>query len=155
MRVTIAAIGRLRSGPECDLTADYLARAAAQGRTLGFRAADLVEVAPKTPGSVAESEALAGVGAPGARRVLLDERGAQWTSPQLAEALATWRDDGAPETVFMIGGADGVSEKLRTHADQVLAFGRMVWPHKLVRVMIAEQIYRAVTILSANPYHRD
>jgi 23S rRNA (pseudouridine1915-N3)-methyltransferase len=76
------------------------------------------------------------------------------TSPDLAALLARWRDGGRQDAVFLIGGADGLDPSLRDKADAAEAFGRMVWPHMLVRVMLAEQIYRAATILSGSPYHR-
>ncbi|HVY85243.1 MAG TPA: 23S rRNA (pseudouridine(1915)-N(3))-methyltransferase RlmH [Caulobacterales bacterium] len=156
MRILIAAVGRLRGGPEADMSADYLARAAAAGRQLGFQAVDLVEVEGKPPGDArAEAAALYKATPDDAKKILLDERGAEWTSRQLAEKLARWRDDGASHACFWIGGADGVAQSVRDQADEKFAFGRQTWPHRLVRVMISEQIYRALTILSGNPYHRD
>ncbi|MBY0565091.1 MAG: 23S rRNA (pseudouridine(1915)-N(3))-methyltransferase RlmH [Hyphomonadaceae bacterium] len=156
MRILVAAVGRLRDGPEAAMTADYLARAAAAGRQLGFKSVELVDVEGKPPGEPrAEAFALFKATPDEARRVLLDERGAEWTSRQLAEKLARWRDDGIPCLTFWIGGADGVSQGVKDQADEKLAFGRQTWPHRLVRVMISEQIYRAVTILCATPYHRD
>ena len=156
MRILIAAVGRLRDCPEAALTSDYIARAAAAGRQIGFKAVDLAEVEGKPQGDLrAEALALTRAAPEGARKILLDERGAEWTSRQLAEKLARWRDNGQPAAVFMIGGADGVSESLKHEADETLALGRQTWPHRLVRVMVSEQIYRAVTILCATPYHRD
>lgn len=156
MKIQIAAVGRLRDGPEATLSADYVARAAAQGRGLGFKSVELIEVEGKPQGDMrAEAVALFRATPDDARKVLLDERGAEWASRQLAEKLARWRDDGVPCLTFWIGGADGASQSLKDQADEKLAFGRQTWPHRLVRVMIAEQIYRAVTILSGNPYHRD
>ena len=156
MRILIAAVGRLRSGPEVELTSDYLQRAAVAGRNLGFKGVDIVEVEPKPNGDQrAEAGVLFRATPDDARKILLDERGAEWTSRQLAEKLARWRDEGQGHAVFWIGGADGVSQSVKDQADEKLAFGRQTWPHRLVRVMIAEQIYRAVTILSAQPYHRD
>lgn len=156
MRIVIAAVGRLRDGPEAALAADYVARASAQGRTLGFKGVDLVEVEGKPPGDTrAEAAALHRATPDGARKVLLDERGAEWASRQLAEKLARWRDDGLSAATFWIGGADGAAQSLKDQADEKLAFGRQTWPHKLVRVMAAEQVYRAITILANTPYHRD
>src|SRR5690349_7134075 len=156
MRILIAAVGRLRSGPEAELTADYVARAANAGRQLGFKSVDLTEVEAKPNGDQrAEAGALFRATPDDARKILLDERGAEWTSRQLAEKLARWRDDGLSCATFWIGGADGVSQSVKDNADEKLALGRQTWPHRLVRVMISEQIYRAVTILSGNPYHRD
>jgi 23S rRNA (pseudouridine1915-N3)-methyltransferase len=156
LRVIIAAVGRLRDSPEAAMTADYLGRAAQAGRQIGFKGFDLVEVEGKPTGDPrAEGAALFRATPDGARKVLLDERGAEWTSRQLAEKLARWRDDGVAHTTFWIGGADGVAQGVKDNADEKLAFGRQTWPHRLVRVMICEQVYRAVTILCATPYHRD
>ncbi len=90
----------------------------------------------------------------GAIRVVLDERGNQMSSPALAERLAGWRDRGEGAAVFFIGGADGLAPGLRDEADLSLSLGPLVWPHMLVRVMLAEQLYRAATILAGTPYHR-
>lgn len=156
MRIQIAVVGRLRDGPEAALSADYVARAAAAGKQIGFKSVDLTEVEGKPPGDPrAEATALYRATPDDARKILLDERGAEWTSRQLAEKLARWRDDGTSCATFWIGGADGVSQSIRDNADEKLAFGRQTWPHRLVRVMISEQIYRAVTILCGTPYHRD
>lgn len=156
MRIQIAAVGRLRDAPEAALALDYAHRAANQGRQIGFKAIDIVEVEAKPHGDArAEAGALFRATPDEARRVLLDERGAEWSSRQLAEKLARWRDDGQSCATFWIGGADGVSQSVRDNADEKLAFGRQTWPHRLVRVMICEQIYRAMTILCSTPYHRD
>jgi 23S rRNA (pseudouridine1915-N3)-methyltransferase len=155
MKILIAASGRLRDSPEAALAADYVQRAAAQGRQLGFKSVEIIEVEAKPPGDPrAEAAALYRATPDDARKILLDERGAEWTSRQLAEKLARWRDDGQANAVFWIGGADGVSQSVKDNADEKLAFGRQTWPHRLVRVMICEQIYRAVTILCSTPYHR-
>lgn len=156
MRIVIAAVGRLRDGHEAALTADYVQRAAAHGRALGFKGVDLVEVEGKPAGDMrAEATALFRATPDDARKILLDERGGEWTSRQMAEKLARWRDDGVATATFWIGGADGAAQSLKDQADEKLALGRQTWPHKLVRVMLAEQIYRAVTILAKTPYHRD
>jgi 23S rRNA (pseudouridine1915-N3)-methyltransferase len=156
LRILIVAVGRLRGGPEAELARDYVARAEAAGRSLGFRSVELIEVEGKPAGAPrTEAAALFRATPDEARTVLLDERGAEWASRQLAERLAKWRDDGAPAAAFWIGGADGAAQSVKDQAEHKLAFGRQTWPHRLVRVMISEQIYRAVTILSGNPYHRD
>jgi len=156
MRILVAAVGRLRGGPEAELSADYVARAATAGKNLGFKGVELLEVESKPPGDQRlEAAALFRATPDESRKVLLDERGSEWTSRQLAEKLAAWRDQGVPSVTFWIGGADGAAQGLKDQADEKLAFGRQTWPHRLVRVMISEQIYRAVTILSGNPYHRD
>jgi 23S rRNA (pseudouridine1915-N3)-methyltransferase len=156
LRILIAAVGRLRDGPEATLSADYIARASQSGRQIGFKGVELIEVEGKPPGGPrAEASALYRATPDGAKRILLDERGIDWTSRQLAEKLARWRDDGLGCAAFWIGGADGVSQSVKDNADEKLAFGRQTWPHRLVRAMICEQVYRAMTILCGNPYHRD
>jgi 23S rRNA (pseudouridine1915-N3)-methyltransferase len=110
---------------------------------------------PRDGDKAGEAEWLLKAAPAGARKILLDERGDEWASRALASKLADWRDNGLGAACFWIGGPDGVSPALRQAADDKLAFGPQTWPHKLVRVMLAEQIYRAVTILSGSPYHRD
>ena len=90
----------------------------------------------------------------GALMVAMDERGQTLSSPEFASALAKWRDGGRQDLAFVIGGADGIDPALRAKADAAISFGAMVWPHMLVRVMLAEQLYRAATILGGGPYHR-
>jgi 23S rRNA (pseudouridine1915-N3)-methyltransferase len=154
--ILIAAIGRVKAGPAAELSADYIARAAAAGRSLGFKGIELIQLEAKPSGDERlEARELFKATPDGARKILLDERGAEWTSRQLAEKLARWRDSGLKHAVFWIGGTDGSAQSVKDQADDKLAFGRQTWPHRLVRVMISEQIYRAVTILSGNPYHRD
>jgi 23S rRNA (pseudouridine1915-N3)-methyltransferase len=156
LRIVIAAVGKLRDAPEAALSADYIARAANAGRQIGFKSVELIEAEGKPPGDArAEAAALFRATLDDARKILLDERGAEWTSRQLAEKLARWRDDGVPCVTFWIGGADGVSQSVKDNADEKLAFGRQTWPHRLVRAMISEQVYRALTILCGTPYHRD
>lgn len=154
MRIGIAAVGRLRKSPEAAMVSDYLDRFARMGRGLGLPAIGLHEVEDRRGGGMAaEAELLQRVIAPAAFRVVLDERGEQPDSPQLAARLAQWRDS-ARDVCFVIGGADGLDPELRARADWQISFGRMVWPHLLVRVMLAEQLYRAATILAGSPYHR-
>jgi 23S rRNA (pseudouridine1915-N3)-methyltransferase len=152
MKLSLCAVGRLRAGPERALVDDYLDRFAKTGRALGFAPVAEREVEAKG-GAGPEGEALLRAVPGGALRVVLDERGAVLTSPAFAARLAAWRDAGR-EAAFVIGGADGLSPALREGADLVLSFGAMVWPHMLVRVMMAEQLYRASAILAGTPYHR-
>ncbi len=155
MRLHIAAVGRLRGGPERALVDDYLTRATRSGRPLGLGPVTEHQIDErKVTGAAAEAEALMRALPQGARRVVLDERGRELDSPGFAALLARWRDDGAQDAGFVIGGADGLEPGLRDGADLVLCFGAMVWPHMLARVMLAEQIYRATTILAGSPYHR-
>jgi len=155
MRVQICAVGRLRQGPERALYEDYLARFGRTGRNLGLGPAELIEVEDKKGGGMAAEAALLSRAAPdGAVLCTLDERGKVMSSPEFATQLATWRDQGRQDVAFLIGGADGLDPALRAQADASLSFGKMVWPHMLVRVMLAEQLYRAASILSGGPYHR-
>lgn len=156
MRVTVAAVGRLRGGPESDLIESYAARIRGAGRAIGITAFDIREVeAPKSLSGEKRQEresALLAEAAPAARRIALDERGDIVSSAEFAARMGRWRDDGAAEIAYLIGGADGHHASLQVEAR--FAFGRATFPHLLVRVMLAEQIYRAVTILSGHPYHR-
>ena len=155
MRVHVCAVGRLRAGPELDLLRDYLTRFERTGRPLGLGPATVHEVEDRRGGGMAaEAELLARAVPAGALMVALDERGATPTSPEFAGQLAGWRDGGRQDVAFVIGGADGIDPGLRARAGAMISFGRMVWPHMLVRVMLAEQLYRAATILSGSPYHR-
>ena len=155
MRLQLCAVGRLRAGPERALVDDYLTRLERTGRPLGLGPATEHEVEDKRGGGmVAEAALLAKAVPEGAALCVLDERGKMLTSPEFAQNLAQWRDGGRQDAAFVIGGADGVDPALRGRADLVISFGRMVWPHMLVRVMLAEQLYRAATILGGGPYHR-
>jgi len=155
LRVHLCAVGRLRSGPERDLIADYTQRFDRTGRALSLGPLTEHEVEDKkNAGMAAEAELLARVVPQGAVLVTLDERGKLLTSPEFATQLARWRDAGRQDVAFVIGGADGIDPSLRAKADFSISFGQMVWPHMLVRVMLAEQLYRAANILSGGPYHR-
>lgn len=155
MRVHICAVGRLRKGPEKDLIDDYLTRFERTGRGLGLGPAQIIEVEDKKGGGMGAEAALLGKVIPkGSLICILDERGKVETSPQFAARLGGWRDAGRGDLALVIGGADGIDPKLRAQADHALSFGKMVWPHMLVRVMMAEQLYRAASILSGGPYHR-
>jgi len=155
MKVGIVAVGRQKAGPEFTLLTDYLTRFARTGRALGLGPARVIEVEDKKGiGPAAEADLLTRAIPAGALVVMLDERGQTLTSPQFAGHLADWRDAGRQELALIIGGADGLLPEMRARADLLLSFGPMVWPHMLVRVMLAEQLYRAATILSGTPYHR-
>ena len=147
-------VGRLRGGPEAELVTDYLDRFEKTGRSLGLGPVSVSEVEVKRGGMAAEATLLEKAVAGANPVCVLDERGKVMTSPDFAALLGQWRDQGRAEAAFVIGGADGIDPALRTKADMALSFGKMVWPHMLTRVMLAEQLYRAATILSGGPYHR-
>ena len=147
-------MGRLGDSPESRLAADYAARAGATGRALGFGPVEIVEVEARKPGKTAEAAVLLEkVG--GDYLIACDEHGPARTSRDFAERLARLRDDGVRRLVLVIGGADGLDETLLSKARERLAFGPQTWPHALVRVMLAEQVYRAATLMAGSPYHRD
>jgi 23S rRNA (pseudouridine1915-N3)-methyltransferase len=159
MRLMIAAVGRLKESPERELAERYRKRAEQLGRRIGFRSVEVVEIkesrAPELgKRMVEESIALANVVPERAVTVVLDARGENLDSSAFAGRLRRWRDDGRQETVFLIGGDDGLMPTLRDKAALTLALGIATWPHQLVRVMLLEQIYRAMSILSGHPYHR-
>ena len=154
MRIDIVAVGRLKKAPEAALVADYLDRFAKTGRGLGLPAVTMHEVEDRRGGGMAAEALLLERAIPqGAALVALDERGDQPTSPDFAARIAGYRD-GARDLCFVIGGAGGLETGLRGRSEWQISFGRMVWPHHLVRVMLAEQLYRAATILAGAPYHR-
>jgi len=155
MRVHICAVGRLRAGPERDLVDGYVTRFDRTGRALGLGPVAEHEVEDKRGGGMdAEGDLLSRALPAGALLAVMDERGRLLSSPEFADHLAKWRDGGRQDVAFVIGGADGIAPALLAQADVAFSFGRMVWPHMLVRVMLAEQLYRAATILSGGPYHR-
>ncbi|MGH6726841.1 MAG: 23S rRNA (pseudouridine(1915)-N(3))-methyltransferase RlmH [Pseudolabrys sp.] len=159
MRIVVAAVGRLKRGPETELSERYAKRATQTGRQLGLRQVEIVEIRESRAEETGkrmleESIALANVIPQGAAVVLLDAHGDNLDSASLAAQLAKWRGNDRPAVVFMIGGADGLAASLRAKAELRLAFGAATWPHQLVRVMLLEQLYRATTILTGHPYHR-
>ena len=155
MRLHVCAVGRLRAGPERVLTDDYYDRFDRTGRPFGLGPVAEHEVEDKKGGGMgAEADLLARAVPSGAVIVTLDERGRLMSSPHFAGLLARWRDGGRQDVAFVIGGPDGLDPGLRARAEVSVSFGAMVWPHMLVRVMLAEQLYRAATILSGGPYHR-
>jgi 23S rRNA (pseudouridine1915-N3)-methyltransferase len=155
MRVHVCAVGRLRAGPERELVDDYAARFDRTGRALSLGPLTMHEVEDrKNLGMVAEAVLLGRTVPAGAVLATLDERGAQVSSLEFAAMLARWRDGGQQDVAFVIGGADGIDPSLRARADASISFGKMVWPHMLVRVMLCEQLYRAAAILAGLPYHR-
>ena len=152
MRIVVAAVGRLKRGPEVELAERYRERAVKSGRGIGLRSLDIVEIAESRAREaqrrmLEESIALANVIPEGAATVLLDPRGETLDSNSFVKRLRGW-NDGGRDAVFVIGGPDGLAPTLSEKADLHLAFGALTWPHQLVRIMLLEQIYRSVTILS-------
>jgi 23S rRNA (pseudouridine1915-N3)-methyltransferase len=159
MQISLTAVGRLKAGPERELCARYLVRAAALARSLGIAGVDLREFDEgrgrrAADRRIEEAKALRAAVPAGARLVLLDEHGKAISSEAFAAEIGRSRDSGIPALVLAIGGPDGHDPALLAQAPLVVAFGAMTWPHQLVRIMAAEQIYRALTILAGHPYHR-
>ncbi|MGV8853578.1 MAG: 23S rRNA (pseudouridine(1915)-N(3))-methyltransferase RlmH [Devosia sp.] len=158
MRLTIAAVGRMKAGPEREMVARYLDRAVGGGKPLaltGFEVIELTESRGSSSASRKTDEAKAlRAAVPEGIVVALDERGKSIGSEALARQIGRWRDDGRPSASFVIGGADGLEPDFVTKADLVLSFSPLTWPHQLVRIMLAEQLYRTTTILAGHPYHR-
>jgi 23S rRNA (pseudouridine1915-N3)-methyltransferase len=159
VRLVVAAIGRLKDGPERELAERYCKRAEQIGRRIGFRDTEVLEIRESRAQEIGkrrieESIALANIIPDKAVVLILDERGESLDSATLAQRLGRWRDDGRPAAIFIIGGDDGLAPSLRDKATVRIAFGAATWPHQLVRVMLLEQIYRAVSILAGHPYHR-
>jgi 23S rRNA (pseudouridine1915-N3)-methyltransferase len=159
MRLVIIAIGRLKQGPERELAERYRERFDDIGRKLGFRGLEIHEIPESRAGDAVRrmAEEAAAISAAIPEKsvlVALDERGDSIDSSVFARHLGRWRDQSAANTIFVIGGADGLSPELRRKAQLSIAFGSATWPHQMVRVMLLEQIYRAATILAGHPYHR-
>lgn len=159
MRISLFAVGRLKSGPEKDLASRYLDRFAKAGPAIGLELAKVVEVQESRATNAdtrkrEEAGFLEKALPDSAVLIILDERGKTLDSEAFADALGKFRDGGKRDLMLAIGGADGHEPEMRKRADLVINLGAMTWPHQLVRILIAEQLYRAVTILSGHPYHR-
>jgi 23S rRNA (pseudouridine1915-N3)-methyltransferase len=159
MRLVVIAIGRLKQGPERELAERYRERFDGIGRKLGFRGLEIREISESRARDAAtrmaeEASAISALIPEKSVLVALDERGKSIDSAAFAQHLGRFRDQAAANTIFTIGGADGLSPDLRRKGKLTIAFGAATWPHQLVRVMLLEQIYRAATILAGHPYHR-
>lgn len=152
MRIRILCVGRMKDGPERELVDDYLTRAQKSGKSLGYRAVEEIEISSSTKDD--EGTRLLAKHGQGIL-IRLDERGEAWGSQDLSKRLARWRDAGEDAVSFVIGGADGTSPAIAAAARHTISFGIQTWPHRLVRVMIAEQVYRALSIEAGSPYHRE
>ena len=158
MRLVVIAVGRNRAGPARDLFDDYAARIRKLGPGQGIQGFDLIEIAESraaTPALRAEREGqeILDVAAP-AQICVFDERGEDLPSTDVARLISRERDGGTAAIALVIGGPDGLAEPVRDRAARIIAFGRATWPHLLARAMLAEQVYRALTILGRHPYHR-
>ena len=159
MRLLILAVGHARGTPEGTLSDDFIGRAKAMGRQLGFSAVAIEEIAVSKQREAKtriaeEGEKLARRIPDGAHVICMDARGKGMTSEAFAEMLAAMRDAGARDMVFLIGGPDGLDPGPSVKPGRSLAFGPQTWPHLMVRAMLSEQVYRALTILAGHPYHR-
>jgi 23S rRNA (pseudouridine1915-N3)-methyltransferase len=139
MRLHIIARGKIGKSPEAELVDRYLKRISWPSKIT-----EISENAKTLPAAERNS-----------RTVLLDEKGEQLTSTQIAELIGRWRDDGVSEVRFCLGAADGFDDADRAAANKLIAFGRATWPHMMARAMLAEQLYRATSILANHPYHRE
>ena len=159
MRLQVVGIGKLKTGPEKTLAAEYQTRLEGLGRKAGIAklaVTDFAESQAQTANQrqAEEAKLLAGALAPKAFTLVLDERGKSMTSEGFSKLLQRHLDQGTRDLAFLIGGPDGHSAETRKNAGQLLSLGEMTWPHRLARVMLLEQIYRAVTIMVNHPYHR-
>ena len=159
MKLQVIAAGRLKPGPEKSLAEDYLTRTQGLGRKCGISKIAVTEFNESQASSAAarmaeEGRIIAGALPPKCFTIVLDERGKALASEAFADLLRRHLDGGTSDLAFLIGGPDGHAPELRDTAGMLMSFGPMTWPHRLVRVMLFEQIYRAVTIIAGHPYHR-
>lgn len=159
MKVLLITVGRLKAGPERELSERYAARFQSALRPVGiqeFRIIELAESAQRRPDDRMADEAKAILSAvpEGATLITFDERGKSITSPEFAQHLSHLRQNGTATVAFVIGGPDGLAPALRAAAGLVLSFGKLTLPHQMVRALVLEQLYRATTILTGHPYHR-
>lgn len=155
MRIHICAVGRLRSGPNLFLYEDYQKRFNQNGKLLGFKAINLIEIEAKNKSDKEVEAKLLNSAIPKSATLIgLDESGEQLSSIEFASFLKNMRDQNQSDLGFVIGGADGLTPEFKKSCKKLVSFGRMVWPHMLVRIMLSEQLYRASTILLNGPYHR-
>ncbi len=152
MRISVIAVGRLKSGPETALAQQFLTRLT---WPISIREVEEKKKLPPAALRKREGELLLSACAKATAIIALDEQGQSLSSRDFAERLRRWRDDGEAEIAFIIGGADGLDKAVLDRASLVLSLGPMTWPHLLVRVLLAEQLYRAASILAGHPYHRD
>ena len=159
MKLTLAAVGKIKRGPETELVERYWKRTEQAGRALGFSSFSVIELSESRASSTEqrraeESEDLSSRCPATSALLVFDEHGKMLSSRDFATLLANLRDE-ARDVVLAIGGADGHGDLVRQNAYKVISLGRITLPHQLARILVAEQCYRAMTILSGHPYHRD
>ncbi|KLK90987.1 50S rRNA methyltransferase [Microvirga vignae] len=158
MRLSLLAVGRLKSGPERELVERYRQRVEGMGRALGLAGLDIVELpesrARRDDDRRAEEAAALLEKAESSVLIVFDERGKSPSSEAFAERIRQWRDEGRAGVACVIGGPDGLDPKIRQRAEMVVSFGALTMPHQIVRALVAEQLYRALTIIAGHPYHR-
>jgi 23S rRNA (pseudouridine1915-N3)-methyltransferase len=158
MRILVCAVGRLKAGPERDLVKRYVDRFDAAGRSLALGPLDIVEIDESRAKRAEDRKAdeaerlLAAAGS--ATIIVLDEGGKALASEDFARRIGAWRDEGRASLAFLIGGADGHGALSTARSALTLSYGAATWPHQIVRVLLAEQLYRSATILAGHPYHR-
>ena len=156
MKISISAVGRLRNSPEKELIDDYLSRFSKLSKPFGLSLNSVIEIEDKKGGGpISEARLLRKNFQRNSKIITLDEGGKALTSKEFTKYLSNWAADGIGYCHIVIGGPDGLDKSLLEKSNLKISFGKMVWPHMLARVMIAEQLYRSATILAGNPYHRE
>ena len=160
MKILLLTVGRLKKGPETLLYERYAERIRKAGKAVGIGPVQLLEIAESQSSTAqlrcaSEGEKLIELSAPADFSIALDEGGKSMNSRAFAELLRQARDDGCRSVAFLVGGADGHGPAIEKNARFSLTLGRLTLPHGLARVVLTEQIYRAITIMSGHPYHRD
>ncbi|PIT70727.1 23S rRNA (pseudouridine(1915)-N(3))-methyltransferase RlmH [Bartonella tribocorum] len=159
MQISIFAVGRMKSGAEQKLVQHYLDRFSKISGAVGFHLKKLQEI-PESRAQTAcqrmeeEGRRLIEFLPEKCQLIVLDERGESISSAAFAEKLGFYRDEGTRDVIIALGGPDGHNEQIRNRADFLLSFGFMTWPHQIARILLTEQLYRAVTIANYHPYHR-
>ena len=160
MRLSIVAVGRLKSGPDRELFDRYWDRVEKQTRALGLSSNKIIEINEARSGNsdqrrAEEAKTILAKTPTGAQLIVLDETGKQQTSIEFAQSIRKMQEDGSPDVCFIIGGANGHGDAVKEAAHMVLSLGRLTLPHGLARIVLAEQVYRATTIIAGHPYHRE
>ena len=160
MQIGVLAVGRMKNGPERELYDRYAERTRQVGKSLGIQGLYLQEVPESRSGSAdgrknEEAAVLLEKAGSESRIVLLDETGRDMNSNDFAALVTSEQEKGTRSLAFAIGGPDGHGEPMRERAIRSIRFGSMTWPHQMARVMLAEQLYRAMTIKAGHPYHRE